>query len=169
MSKLVNLVQEQINAAVAQAFAACIASGTLPEADVPAFHIEVPADRANGDFSTNAAMAGARAFRRAPRLIADALCAAIQTEGTYIAKCEPAGPGFINFYLSDRFYSDIVADILAMGESYGSSDYGQGKTVNIEFVSANPTGPMHMGNARGGALGDCLAAVLDCAGYDVVK
>ncbi len=169
MSKLVNLVQEQIQTAVSQAFAACIASGALPEAEAPAFNIEVPADRANGDFSTNAAMAGARAFRRAPRLIADALCAAMQTEGTYIAKCEPAGPGFINFYLSDRFYSDIVADILAMGESYGSSDYGQGKTVNIEFVSANPTGPMHMGNARGGALGDCLASVMERAGYQVTR
>ncbi|MBQ9551935.1 MAG: arginine--tRNA ligase [Clostridia bacterium] len=169
MSKLVNQVQNQIRAAVSQAFAACIASGALPEADVPAFNIEVPADRANGDFSTNAAMAGARAFRRAPRLIADALCAAIQTEGTYIAKCEPAGPGFINFYLSDRFYSDIVADILAMGENYGSSDFGQGKTVNIEFVSANPTGPMHMGNARGGALGDCLASVMERAGYQVTR
>ena len=169
MSKLVNLVQEQIKAAVDQAFAACIASGALPEADVPAFHVEVPADRANGDFSTNAAMAGAKAFRRAPRMIADALCAAIQTEGTYIAKCEPAGPGFINFYLSDRFYSDIVADILAMGENYGSSDFGQGKTVNIEFVSANPTGPMHMGNARGGALGDCLASVMERAGYQVTR
>ncbi len=169
MSKLVNQVQKQIGDAVSKAFSACIASGTLSEAEIPAFNIEVPADRANGDFSTNAAMAGARAFRRAPRMIADALCAAIQTEGTYIAKCEPAGPGFINFYLSDRFYSDIVADILAMGEEYGCSDFGEGKTVNIEFVSANPTGPMHMGNARGGALGDCLAAVMERAGYKVTR
>ncbi|HBL40102.1 MAG TPA: arginine--tRNA ligase, partial [Ruminococcaceae bacterium] len=169
MSKLVNQVQKQIGDAVSEAFSACIASGALPEAQIPAFNIEVPADRANGDFSSNARMAGAKAFRRAPRMIADALCAAIQTEGTYIAKCEPAGPGFINFYLSDRFYSDIVADILAMGEDYGRSDFGEGKTVNIEFVSANPTGPMHMGNARGGALGDCLAAVMDHAGYKVTR
>lgn len=169
MSKTVKNVQDKLTAAIASAFEKAIASGALPEAEIPSFNIEVPADRANGDFSTNAAMAGARVFRRAPRQIADAVCANLDLEGTYVAKCEVAGAGFINFYLSDSYYAAILRDVRACGEDYGRSDYGQGKTVNVEFVSANPTGPMHMGNARGGALGDCLAAVLDWAGYKVTR
>ena len=169
MSKLVKNVQDKLTAAIASAFEKAIAEGALPEAEIPSFNIEVPADRANGDFSTNAAMAGARVFRRAPRQIADAVCASLDLEGTYVAKCEVAGAGFINFYLSDDYYAAILRDVRACGEDYGRSDYGEGKTVNVEFVSANPTGPMHMGNARGGALGDCLAAVLDWAGYKVTR
>ncbi len=169
MSKLVKNVQDKLTAAISAAFEKAISAGTLPEAEIPAFNIEVPADRANGDFSTNAAMAGARVFRRAPRQIADAVCANIDLEGTYVAKCEVAGAGFINFYLSDDYYSAILRDVRACGADYGRSDYGEGKTINVEFVSANPTGPMHMGNARGGALGDCLAAVLDWAGYKVTR
>ncbi len=169
MSKIVKNVQDKLTAAISAAFEKAISAGTLPEAEIPAFNIEVPADRANGDFSTNAAMAGARVFRRAPRQIADAVCANIDLEGTYVAKCEVAGAGFINFYLSDEYYSAILRDVRACGADYGRSDFGEGKTVNVEFVSANPTGPMHMGNARGGALGDCLAAVLDWAGYNVTR
>ena len=169
MSKIVKNVQDKLTAAISAAFEKAISAGTLPEAEIPAFNIEVPADRANGDFSTNAAMAGARVFRRAPRQIADAVCANIDLEGTYVAKCEVAGAGFINFYLSDEYYSAILRDVRACGADYGRSDFGEGKTVNVEFVSANPTGPMHMGNARGGALGDCLAAVLDWAGYNVSR
>jgi len=169
MSKLVKNVQDKLSAAIAAAFEKAIASGALPEAEIPSFNIEVPADRANGDFSTNAAMAGARVFRRAPRQIADAVCANLDLEGTYVAKCEVAGAGFINFYLSDSYYAAILRDVRSCGEDYGRSDFGEGKTVNVEFVSANPTGPMHMGNARGGALGDCLAAVLDWAGYKVTR
>ncbi len=169
MSIIVKQVQDKLSAAISAAFEKAISAGTLPEAEIPAFNIEVPADRANGDFSTNAAMAGARVLRRAPRQIADAVCANIDLEGTYVAKCEVAGAGFINFYLSDEYYSAILRDVRACGADYGRSDYGEGKTVNVEFVSANPTGPMHMGNARGGALGDCLAAVLDWAGYKVTR
>ncbi len=169
MSIIVKQVQDKLSAAISAAFEKAISAGTLPEAEIPAFNIEVPADRANGDFSTNAAMAGARVFRRAPRQIADAVCANIDLDGTYVAKCEIAGAGFINFYLSDEYYSAILRDVRACGADYGRSDYGEGKTVNVEFVSANPTGPMHMGNARGGALGDCLAAVLDWAGYKVTR
>ncbi|MBQ8027641.1 MAG: arginine--tRNA ligase [Clostridia bacterium] len=169
MSKTVKQVQDKLTAAISSAFEKAISAGALPEAEIPAFNIEVPADRANGDFSTNAAMAGARVFRRAPRQIADAVCENIDLEGTYVAKCEVAGAGFINFYLSDEYYSAILRDVRACGADYGRSDYGEGKTVNVEFVSANPTGPMHMGNARGGALGDCLSAVLDWAGYKVTR
>lgn len=169
MSKIVKQVQDKLSCAITSAFEKAIASGALPEAEIPSFNIEVPADRSNGDFSTNAAMAGARAFRKAPRMIADAVCANLDLEGTYVEKCEVAGAGFINFYLGNSYYSAILRDVRACGDSYGSSDFGGGKTVNVEFVSANPTGPMHMGNARGGALGDCLAAVMDRAGYKVTR
>ena len=127
----------------------------------------MPADRSHGDWSCNAAMAGAKAFRAAPRKIAEAIVSHLDLSATYFDRVEIAGPGFLNFFFSPRFQSDVLRDILALDENYGRSDYGQGKKVMVEFVSANPTGPMHMGNARGGALGDCLAAVLDAAGYDV--
>ncbi len=169
MSKIVKQVQDKLTCAITAAFEKAVASGALPEAEIPSFNIEVPADRSNGDFSTNAAMAGARAFRKAPRQIAEAVCANLDLEGTYVEKCEVAGAGFINFYLGNSYYSAILRDVRACGDSYGSSDFGGGKTVNVEFVSANPTGPMHMGNARGGALGDCLAAVMDRAGYKVTR
>ena len=101
-----------------------------------------PPDRRNGDYSTNAAMAWARAFRRAPALIAAAITENIDLEGTAFSSCESAGPGFINFRLSDRFYSEILMDIRKKGDDYGRSDFGKGEKVNIEFVSANPPGPM---------------------------
>ena len=135
---------------------------------MPAFGIEVPGDRAHGDLSANVAMVSARAFKRAPRQIADCIAAHLMLKGTYLEKAEVAGPGFLNFFLSPAFYADVVADVLDKREAYGRSDYGHGKKVMVEFVSANPTGPMHMGNARGGALGDCLAAVLEAVPDDAV-
>lgn len=169
MSKTVNKANEQIKALVLSAIAAAQRAGALSEGEAPNFNIEVPADRANGDYSTNAAMVGARVFRLPPVKIAQAIKENMSLEGTYFEKVEIAGPGFINFFLCDEYYADILLEIHQAGESYGRSDYGKGKTVNVEFVSANPTGPMHMGNARGGALGDCLAAVLDYAGYEVSR
>jgi len=142
-------------------------AGVLMQADIPNFTVERPADRTHGDFATNAAMVSARAFRTAPQKIAVAILDNLDLEGTYFTKAEVAGPGFMNFFLSSKFYSDILTDVLTANEKYGRSDFGQGRKVMVEFVSANPTGPMHMGNARGGALGDCLSAVLDAAGYDV--
>ena len=137
--------------------------------DLPEFSVETPADRSHGDFAVNAAMVWSRELHSAPRVIAEKLTAGADFEGTYIGKCEIAGPGFINFFLSDEFYADIVADVVSRGENYGKSDFGGGKRVLVEFVSANPTGPMHIGNARGGALGDCLAAVLQAAGYNTER
>lgn len=169
MSVLVKQVEEKLSALITEAAQRAMESGELPQAELGAFKIEVPANRDNGDYSTNAAMAWARAFRRAPAQIAAAITANICLAGSFFDSCEAAGPGFINFRLSDRFYSEILKDIRNKGENYGRSDFGKGEKVNIEFVSANPTGPMHMGNARGGALGDCLAAVMDFAGYDVSR
>lgn len=136
---------------------------------MPNYIIEVPKDRANGDFSANVAMLLSKEAKMAPRMIAEKLVGSMDFKDTYIEKIEVAGPGFINFYLSDDRLYDVIADVESMGERYGSVNDGQGKKVMVEFVSANPTGPMHMGNARGGALGDSMAAVLDFAGYDVTR
>jgi arginyl-tRNA synthetase len=159
----VNMLKQAITDAINKA----IENGELPQAEIPQFIIETPADRTHGDFATNAAMAGAKAFRMPPFKIAQAITANLSLENTMCERFETAGPGFINFFLGADYYSSVVSEVLANPETYGSSDFGKGEKVMVEFVSANPTGPMHMGNARGGALGDCLAAVLDKAGYDV--
>ena len=169
MSKMVKEVENKLNEAIALAVEKATQSGDLPKAEMPKFIIEKPADKKNGDFSSNIAMAGARTYHQAPRMIAEAIVKNFSLDGGYIDRCEIAGPGFINFYLSDKYYSDVLKDIVSSGNNYGRSDYGEGKKMLVEFVSANPTGPMHIGNARGGAIGDCLASVLDAAGYDVQR
>lgn len=167
MSKIVSETEKTLNNMIISAIDKAVSTGALPNAEKPEFIIEKPADKKNGDFSTNAAMAGARSYHKAPRMIAEAIVSNMDFEGTLIDRAEIAGPGFINFYLSDRYYSKIVKDAVEQGENYGKSDYGKGKRMLVEFVSANPTGPMHIGNARGGAIGDCLASVLEAAGYEV--
>lgn len=169
MSKLVKKAEEQIISAVTDAIKANIADGAFIEADIPVFKTEIPADRKNGDYSANAAFMLSKALRMPPRKIAECILSKINLENTYFKSCEVAGPGFINFFLTPEFYADILLDIDNLGDNYGRSDFGKGTKINVEFVSANPTGPMHMGNARGGALGDCLAAVLDWAGYEVER
>ena len=167
MSKIAINAVSDLKTAVSKAVERAVANGELIDAQLPDFVIEVPADKKNGDFATNVAMACARVFRTAPQKIAAAIVNNLELSETYIDRCEIAGPGFINFFLSPAYYSDVLKEVLSEGEGYGRSDFGKGEKVMVEFVSANPTGPMHMGNARGGALGDCLAAVLDKAGYDV--
>lgn len=169
MSKVVSQARSQIRNMIIEAVGRAVADGKLPAEPMNDFIVEVPGDRANGDYSANAAMVNARAFRQAPRKIAETIVGYMDKTDSYFDRIEVAGPGFINFYLGDSYYADVLLDVRACGDSYGRSDYGRGKKVNVEFVSANPTGPMHMGNARGGALGDCLAAVLDYAGYDVSR
>lgn len=165
MSIVVANAKEQIKKLIFTAANKAINEGVLESAELRDFTIEVPKDRANGDYAVNAAMVWSRLFKKAPRQIAEILMANADFDGTYIEKYEIAGPGFINFYLSQKYYADIVLDVENKGEAYGRSNFGEGKRVLVEFVSANPTGPMHIGNARGGALGDCLAAVMDAAGY----
>lgn len=169
MSKVVNTAKEQLVNAVNGAVTELINAGTLPAGDQKEFKTEVPADRKNGDFSVNVAMVNSKVWGMPPRKSAELIADKLQLENTYFEKCEVAGPGFMNFYLSNKYYADILVDIAEQGSDYGRTDYGKGEKVLVEFVSANPTGPMHMGNARGGALGDCLAAVLDYAGYDVAR
>lgn len=168
MSSIVNKVKQDIRETVLSAAGRCVADGTFDPVPLPDFKIEVPADRDHGDFAVNAAMVWAKALHKAPRAIAEQLVNNM-APGGYISRVEIAGPGFMNLYLSDRFYSDIVLDVLARGDAYGRSDHGKEKTVLVEFVSANPTGPMHIGNARGGALGDTIAAAYDWAGYAVKR
>ena len=169
MSLLVKETQKELREKILDALGRAIANGELPAEPLPAFNIEKPANSANGDFSSNIALAGAKAFKKAPRMIAQSIAENIDLEDTLFEKVEIAGPGFLNFYLSQRYYSEIVKDVINKGDAYGASDYGNGKKVLVEFVSANPTGPMHIGNARGGAIGDCLAAVLEKAGYNVSR
>ena len=161
--------KKQLAAVVRAAFARAAADGVLPAAEPADFVIEVPGDTTRGDFATNAAMVNARAMRNAPQKIAAALVERFEFGDLPVERCEIAGPGFINFFLRQEWFSSLTDEVLEKGDSFGRSDYGKGEKVMVEFVSANPTGPMHMGNARGGAIGDCLAAALDWAGYDVTR
>ena len=169
MSVVIKKTEQQIKTIILEAAKKAIEAGVLPKAELTPFSIEKPADASHGDYAVNCAMAWSKVFRNAPRKIAEALMEYADFSGTYIERFEIAGPGFINLFLSCDYYSDIISDIADKGEDYGRSDIGGGKRVLVEFVSANPTGPMHIGNARGGALGDCLAAVLDLAGYYVER
>lgn len=155
--------------AIVDAMGRAMSAGELPLAPTPNFTIETPADRTNGDLASNVAMASARAFKKAPRAIAESITKYIELEGTNLDRFEIAGPGFINFFYGKQFYTSVIREIEEKGADYGKSDFGQGKRILVEFVSANPTGPMHIGNARGGALGDSLASVLSAAGYDVSR
>ncbi|MBR4869112.1 MAG: arginine--tRNA ligase [Clostridia bacterium] len=159
----------ELRQAILDALGKAVADGKLPAEPIPEFKIEVPADRTHGDYAANVAMVSARAFRMAPRAIAEIIVANLDLNDTMANSAEIAGAGFINFRLAPRFYAEVLAEIQNQGEHYGRSDFGAGKKVDVEFVSANPTGPMHIGNARGGALGDSLASVLDAAGYEVCR
>lgn len=169
MSYLVKETEKQLRQRLLEAVEKAMAQGVLPRVALPDFNIEVPAVRENGDYATNLAMAGARVFKLSPRKIAELVTECLDLTGTMFSRFEIAGPGFINFYLGQQFYAGIVADVLDKGPDYGKSDYGAGQRVLVEFVSANPTGPMHIGNARGGAIGDCLASVLSWAGFDTQR
>ncbi len=169
MSKIVDVAVADIKNAVREAAGKAVADGKFESVELPDFSVEVPADRTHGDYAVNAAMVWARALHNAPRKIAETLSEYFDFADTYIERFEIAGPGFINMFLSPRYYSDILKDVENQGDNYGRSSYGAGKSVLVEFVSANPTGPMHIGNARGGALGDCLASVLDYAGFEVAR
>ncbi len=167
MSLLVKQTQAALREKIIEALGRAVANGELPCEPLPDFNIEKPANSANGDFSANTALAGAKAFKKAPKIIAECIVKNIDLKGTLFERVEVAGPGFLNFYLSRRYYTEILKDVAAKGDQYGKSDFGKGKRIVVEFVSANPTGPMHIGNARGGAIGDCLSSVLEYAGYEV--
>ncbi|MBR3417967.1 MAG: arginine--tRNA ligase [Oscillospiraceae bacterium] len=154
---------------IMEAMGRLVAEGLFPPEPLPAFNIEIPTDRAHGDFAANVAMVSAKALHMAPRKIAEAIKGALVLEGSSFDKVEIAGPGFMNFCLAQKWYSGVVKNITKEGADYGRSETGKGQRVLVEFVSANPTGPMHVGNARGGAIGDSLASVLQAAGYETER
>jgi len=146
-----------------------VQNGELPQFTVDELFIEIPKEKGHGDFSTNIAMQAAKTVRKAPRQVAEIIIKNMDLSNTYIDRVEAAGPGFINFFLTNAWLYDVLKVIQKEKENYGNLDIGRGQKVMVEFVSANPTGPLHMGNARGGALGDCIASVLEKAGYDVTR
>jgi arginyl-tRNA synthetase len=165
----VEVLKYQISETVKKSLSKAITKGELPEFEAGDIVVETPREKEHGDFSTNIAMQAAKAAKRAPRQIADIIIKNMDFEDTYIKKVETAGPGFINFYLNNLWLYDTLKTIQTMKDKYGEINIGKGLKVMVEFVSANPTGPLHMGNARGGALGDCIASVLSKAGYDVTR
>lgn len=166
---MINEAKAQVKEMVLRALRELISEGALADEPIPEFNIEIPADSKNGDMSSNVAMVCARAFKKSPRDIADMISKKAYLGSGYFEKCETAGPGFLNFFFSPIWFSKAVGEIISSKEHYGETDTGKGKKVLVEFVSANPTGPMHIGNARGGAIGDCLASVMKKAGYDVKR
>lgn len=165
MSDLIQNASLQLRELIMEALGVLVAEEAVPAVPVPAFNIEIPADKSHGDFAANTAMVCAKSFKMPPRKIAELICGKICLDGTMFEKAEIAGPGFMNFFLGKKWFSDVVENVLEEKENYGKTDFGKGRRMLVEFVSANPTGPMHVGNARGGAIGDCLASVLQWAGY----
>ena len=169
---MINMIQnakDQAAALAMAAYQAAVADGSLPEAEVKTAPVEIPKDTANGDFTTTFALAASKALRQPPRNIAQTLLDHMNLEGTYFASAEIAGPGFLNFRLNDSWFTGVMEAVESEGAEYGTADHLKGKKYMVEFVSANPTGPMHMGNARGGVLGDTLASVLAACGADVTR
>jgi len=169
MSNMIQSAKEQVAALTAAAYEKAAAVGALPGGAQVKATIEIPKDAAHGDYASSFAMAGAKALHMAPRAIAQIIVDHLELESSYFDKVEIAGPGFLNFTLGAKWYGDVLAAIENEGADYGSTDEGKGEKVMVEFVSANPTGPMHMGNARGGVLGDTLANVLRRDGCDTWK
>ena len=170
MINMIQAAKDQVAALTQAAYERASAAGTLPTGgEAVKATIEIPKDTSHGDYASSFAMAGAKAMHMAPRAIAQAIVDHLELEGSYFSKVEIAGPGFLNFTLGPKWYGDVLSAVEAEGPDYGSGTGGAGRKVMVEFVSANPTGPMHMGNARGGVLGDTLANVLARDGWDVFK
>ncbi len=166
MQNPTKFIMDMLREKIVGAAAALQQDGQLPEGALADFEVEIPKDITNGDFSTNFAMKHARVFRLPPRAIGEKVVSALG-QVPYVQSIEVAGAGFINFVMDQSYFAMILECVAKMGEDYGKSNYFDGEKVMVEFVSANPTGPMHMGNARGGIIGDCLASLLEWAGADV--
>ncbi|MGN0964214.1 arginine--tRNA ligase [Dysosmobacter sp. HCP28S3_G4] len=169
---MINMIQnakDQAASLTMAAYQAAAAAGKLPQAEVKTAPVEIPKDTRNGDFTTTFALSASKALRMPPRNIAQILLEHLDLEGSYFASAEIAGPGFLNFRLNRTWYRDVLAAVESEGPDYGTAGNLKGQKIMVEFVSANPTGPMHMGNARGGVLGDTLASVLSACGADVTR
>jgi len=170
MDIIMNIIEnarKQIDDIICKACEKAHAAGDLPAGESLSGTVEIPRDTTYGDYAATHAMSAAKALKLPPRKIAEALSLHIELDGSYFREHSIAGPGFINFTLGDKWYGEVLKNAEIMGENYGSIDVGEGQKVMVEFVSANPTGPMTIGNARGGVLGDTLAAILGKAGYNV--
>ncbi len=166
---LLETARQQAIAIVKMAYEKAVAAGTLPQAELPPIAVEIPKDASNGDWASTFAMQCAKPLRMAPRKIAESIVEQADLTNTCFEKMDIAGPGFLNFTFNAGWYQDAVRAVSTCGEAYGRTKKENPEKIMVEFVSANPTGPMHMGNARGGVLGDCLAEVLDWAGNDVTR
>ena len=164
---MIQKAKEQVQELTKQAYAAAVKENLLPEGVTVEPSVEIPKDVSNGDYTTTFCLAAAKAMKMNPRQVATILTEHMALEGSYFTSVEIAGPGFMNFRLGDKWFGDTVTAIESAGADYGCSDMLKGRKIMVEFVSANPTGPMHMGNARGGVLGDTLASVLQKSGADV--
>ncbi len=164
---MLQAAKDQVLALTTAACRAAVSAGELPEVEGIRAGVEIPKDPANGDYTTTFALAAAKAMKKSPREIAGTLLAHLDLTGSYFASAEIAGAGFLNFRLNESWFAGVLAAVDGEGAAYGRSDALKGQKIMVEFVSANPTGPMHMGNARGGVLGDTLAAVLEAGGADV--
>ena len=162
-------MKEQVRRFVAQALAACFADNSLSSGEIPSFVVEVPAQEGHGDFATNVALTLARPEKKSPRTIAEALVAHVPENAGILERVEIAGPGFINFFLKDAAWQQTLSEIEAQGAVFGCSREGQGKKVQVEFVSANPTGPLHIGHGRGAAIGDTICRLLSATGWEVTR
>ena len=169
MKNLIQSAKDQAAELTMAAYRKAVADGTLPEAEVKTAPVEIPKDTANGDYTTTFALAASKALRQPPRNIAQALLDHMDLQGSYFTSASIAGPGFLNFRLNGSWYEAVLSAVESEGAAYGTSDALKGEKIMVEFVSANPTGPMHMGNARGGVLGDTLASVLAAQGADVTR
>ena len=164
---MIQKAKDQVMSLTWNAYETAVAAGLLPEGVTVKPAVEIPKDTANGDYTTTFCLAAAKAMKKKPREVATVLTENMALEGSYFTSVEIAGPGFLNFRLGSKWFGDTVAAIESAGMDYGCGDMLRGKKYMVEFVSANPTGPMHMGNARGGVLGDTLAAVLAKSGAEV--
>ncbi|WP_031514238.1 arginine--tRNA ligase [Desulfofalx alkaliphila] len=169
MSGIVEKMRSQLALALEKAVEKAVEKGTIPSVTVPEFVVEVPREKGHGDFATNLAMMLARPAKNAPRKLADIIVENFELADVPVQKVEIAGPGFINFYLEPTWIYQALEEIEEQGAHYGRLEMGAGTKVQVEFVSANPTGLLHMGNARGAALGDSIASILDFAGYEVQR
>ncbi len=169
MLHMIQKAKDQAAELTRNAYRAAVSDGTLPQAEIASVPVEIPKDTKNGDFTTTFALAASKALRQPPRAIAQALLERLALEGSYFDSAEIAGPGFLNFHLGQAWFGDVLSAVESEGEQYGQNDELGGRKIMVEFVSANPTGPMHMGNARGGVLGDTLASVLSFCGAEVSR
>ena len=167
MANMIQKAKQQVAELVNAAYLAAAEKGELPAGLTLGGSVEIPKDTANGDYAANYAMASAKLMRMPPRKVAETLVANMALDGSWFESVDVAGPGFMNFRMGGKWYSDVLKNVAEEGDSFCNCNVGEGKKLMVEFVSANPTGPMHMGNARGGVLGDALASVLSRAGYDV--